>query len=223
MLFQFYSCKRKNDAEFILSEYQRSDTFQKFKSSFPDSIKYRKGYTAYLQYDNSDHLKKIYGRMLNSKYGHYFEINNLEKEVNGLDYGRLTNYKFLTLDSNFYYAIQFNFTTRKYSEIYSPYVDYSLQEFSQKDTLLKYTFYFSGFPRKNIKALYSFDKRNYVNLDVHENDFMPFLKTAHLTINKNVPIIYIKTFAEDLLVSLPGIQNERAFFDKVGLYSLRIN
>lgn len=214
--------ERKTDAQFILTQYEVSDTFNRIKKSHPDSIKYSKGYTAYLNYDKNESLKKIYGNIVSLDtpllYGHIFNFDTL----NGIDknhkLGRLTSYGYLSpISSPYSYAVEFNAATKKYTEIFNPFLDYSIYDFSDKDSILKYTLQFSTFPRANISASFSYDSKIYKKLSLSKSDYMPFLVGADLKINKSVDHIFLKIEAKDLLLDLPGLSNSRTFVDTVTL------
>jgi hypothetical protein len=225
-LIQFeLGCKRKTHAQFIFSQYKLSDTFHGVKNFRPDSISYSKGYKAYLEYDRNGNLYEAHGDVgKHSKdsiifYGHVFIIDTIQTNASNDKYGRLLSYIYIgTNTSPYSYGIKFNRLTQKYVEVFTPFLDYFIYSFSQKDSVLKYTFHFAGFPRSIIKASYSYDNNNYKDLAIDKSNFMPFLEQANLKINKNVDHIFLKTEAKDLELDLPGISNHRTFLDTVKLY-----
>jgi hypothetical protein len=217
-----FGCKRKTDAQFILSKYKTSDTFHNAKNLRPDTIFYNKGYEAYLKYDRNGDLYKVYGKIdfdTSDYYGHFFTFDTLPRTANNSEYGRLISYMYLgSRWSPYSYAVKLNFSTEKYTEVFTPFLDYFIYTFSDKDSVLKYTLNFSGFPRSTIKASYSYDNNNYKDLAVSKSNFMPFLEQVDLRINRNVDHIFLKTEAKDLELDLPGLSNTRTFFDTVKLY-----
>ena len=217
-----FGCKRKTDAQFIFSEYKASDTFHAAKTLRPDTIFYSKGYEAYLKYDRNGDLCDVYGRVgwdTSEYYGNVFIIDTVQRKAKNHEHGRLISYMYIgTRWSPYSYAVKFNIATKKYTEVFTPFLDYSIYTFSDKDSILKYTFNFSGFPRSTIKASYSYDNKNYKDLAVFKSNFMPFLEQVDLKINRNVDHIFLKTEAKDLELDLPGLSNTRTFFDTVKLY-----
>jgi len=217
-----FSCKRKTDVQFIFSEYKLSDTFQSTKKLHPNSISYSKGYEAYLKYDSHGNLFEVYGSVskdTNISYGNVFIIDTIQRKTSNQEYGRLISYIYIgTNTSPYSYAVKFNFATKKYKEIFTPFLDFFIYDFTDKDSVLKYTLHFAGFPRSTIKASYSYDNKNYTDLALYKSNFMPFLDQVDLKINRNVDHIFLKTEAKDLELDLPGISNTRTFFDTVKLY-----
>ena len=222
-----FGCKRKTDAQFIFSEYKTSDTFHNAKNLRPDTIFYIKGYEAYLKYDGNGDLYKVYGRIdfdTSDYYGHVFTFDTLGRRANNSELGRLISYMYLgSRWSPYSYAVKFNFATKKYKEIFTPFLDFFIYDFTDKDSVLKYTLHFAAFPRSTITASYSYDNKNYTDLALYKSNYMPFLDQVDLEINRNVDHIFLKTEAKDLELDLPGLSNTRIFFDTVKLYKAVIS
>ncbi len=217
------SCQRASDDQFVFSEYKRSDTFQSTKKSRPDSIRYSKGYEAFLKYDNNGNLQKVYGYVTTldtpQLYGHIFYIDTTKRSDLNNERGTLISYLYIGTNSPHYsYAVSLNPVTKKYREIFSPFVDYFVYQFAKKDSILKYTFHFSDFPRNIIKASFSYDNKTFMSLPIHRSNLMPFLDEGDVRIRKNIDHLFMKTETKGFHLDLPGLENNRTFLDTVTLY-----
>lgn len=213
------SCNTKRDSETLLNVYENfySDS-SNHKSNHSDSLHFFKNqYSVYLEYDTFDKLSRIEGFLLKKKYGHSFKMNTFDNLPPQNFSGKIIKYNFEVSDgSNFSYGLVYNFQTNQYEEIRTPFVDYIVHKsnYDNKDSLNKYSLFFSTFPRRKIEVSYSLNGNTFEKLDLKESKIMPFLEEGELWLSKRKKCI-IKTNASGLIFNLPPLQNIRNYTDTI--------
>jgi len=223
---ELLSCRKfKNHRDVIFSNYILFDS--NYKNINYDSIlfnsKYRKidsvlhfnnEYNVSLEKNSLNQLNKIEGYWLNNpdNYGNYFRFD--EK-------GYLVKYMFLLGDGNHdSYRIENLYQDNKYEEKGSSFVNNIKWNSNNQDSVLKYTLYFSAFPRKDLFVFYSIDNKKFKQLPIHKSCSMPFLREVELVLNKTEVKnqIFIKTDADNLYFQLKGLSNKMTYIDTLHIF-----
>jgi hypothetical protein len=212
------SCDRekKTDAAIVLEEYSRQNISLLDNKLTSDTTvyKYKGGEYRVVseKFPMALSLYYVKGFYLDnpSPYGTYFHFDHT---------GKMVRYLFLCGDEKRNtYQLDFSSKSDKYQEQGDAFVDFYAPKIVN-NTSNSYTLLFSTFPRKEIEAFYSIDKKNYQKLDIQSPGFDPFTKEAEIKLSKEQMEggIALKIKAKNLWFPLLGLQDEKETTDTLFL------